>query len=246
MTITVGGIIKNSLYDINVLASGGALPPDEGNDGLEILRQMVSGWALETLLIPVVNVVTKQFVDGESVYTIGIYPDPTPPDTHIETPRPEKILTSFIRDNQGTDYYLESMDNQTFAEISRKTNVARPSRYYVREGWPLNTISLESIPYANETLHLEVVQPLEALLPMIGLTEEINLPPGYERALRLSLNFELAPRYGKELSQLLATQAVTSKKLIKRSNYRDLVSGMDRAISSRHKGFGTYIINQGP
>jgi len=246
MTVTVGSIIRNSLFDINVLAAGEPLPPDEGNDGLEVLRQMVSGWAGETLLIPAVNVVTKTFVDGESVYTIGIYPGGSPPDTHIETPRPERILTAFIRDNTGTDYFLESMDNATWAGISRKTNVSRPSRYYLRKGWPLDTIILESIPYDNEILHLEVVQPLEALLPMIGLTEEINLPPGYERALRLNLNLELAPRFGKDLGALLATQAVTSKKIIKRSNYRDLVSKIDIAISNRHKGFGTYIINQGP
>lgn len=249
MTTTVGDIIRSSMRKIGVLAAGEPLPANEGDDALQVFAQMVDAWTNETLLIPVVNVVTFQLTNDVSEYTIGIYPEPNPdplPINHIETARPEKILAAFIRDQYDTDYIQEVIDVKTFSRISRKTNASRPSRFYVREGWPLNTILFESVPYASETLHLEVIQPLSEILPVACLTEVINLPPGYERALIYNLCLDLADEWGKQPSAAVATHAVEGKKWLKRNNYRDLVLGMDRAVATQRKGIGTYLITQGP
>lgn len=249
MAFTVGGAIRSAMRKIGVLAPGEALPANEGDDGLEVFRQMVDDWANETLLIPVVNDVLFPLLPDQGEYTIGIYPEPKPvplPANHIETTRPERILAAFIRDSYQTDYILELIDLKTYSRISRKSNGSRPSRMYVQEGWPLNKILFESVPYADETLHLSVVQPLSEMLPTTGLTEVIDLPPGYERALIYNLCLELAPEYGKDVSSLIATQAVQAKLKLKRNNYRSLVLGMDRAIATNRKGKGTYLIEQGP
>ena len=249
MARTVGDIIRSSMRKIGVLAAGEPLPANEGDDALEVFAQMVDAWTNETLLIPVVNVVTKVLVENQPEYTIGIYPEPVPdplPSNHIETARPERILSAFIRDRYDTDYIQEIIDVETYSRISRKTNTSRPSRFYVRKGWPLNTILFESVPYQDETLHLEVVQPLSEILPTACLTDVINLPPGYERALIYNLCLELAPEWGKDISPLVATQAVEGKKWLKRNNYRPLVLGADRAVATQRKGIGTYIIEQGP
>jgi hypothetical protein len=249
MSVTVGGIIRSAMRKIGVLAAGEPLPAHEGDDALEVFKQMVDAWTNETLLIPIVGVVTHALVGDQSEYTIGIYPEPKPaplPDNHIETARPERIIAAFIRDQYQTDYIQEIIDVKTFSRISRKTNASRPSRFYIREGWPMNTILFEAVPYDGETLHLEVIQPLSEILPVAGLTEVINLPPGYERALIYNLCLELAPEWGKQVTPLIATQAVEGKKWLKRNNYRPLVLGMDRAIATQRKGIGTYIIEQGP
>jgi hypothetical protein len=234
---------------IGVLAAGEPLPANEGDDALQVFAQMVDAWSLETLLVPVVGVVTFDLTNDISEYTIGVYPEPKPdplPINHIETARPEKILAAFIRDQYETDYIQEVIDVKTFSRISRKTNASRPSRFYVREGWPLNTILFESVPYAKETLHLEVIQPLSEILPAACLTEEINLPPGYERALIYNLCLDLADEWGKQPSAAVATLAIEGKKWLKRNNYRDLVLGMDRAVATQRKGLGTFLIEQGP
>ena len=249
MSVTVGGIIRSAMRKIGVLAAGEPLPAHEGDDALEVFKQMVDAWTNETLLIPIVGVVTHTLVGDQSEYTIGIYPEPKPvplPDNHIETARPERIIAAFIRDQYQTDYIQEIIDVKTFSRISRKTNASRPSRFYIREGWPMNTILFEAVPYDGETLHLEVIQPLSEILPVAGLTEVINLPPGYERALIYNLCLELAPEWGKQVTPLIATQAVEGKKWLKRNNYRPLVLGMDRAVATQRKGIGTYIIEQGP
>lgn len=249
MATTVGDIIRSAMRKIGVLAAGEPLPANEGDDALVVFRQMVDAWTNETLLIPVVGVVTFTLIGDHSEYTIGNYPEPLPvplPDNHIETARPERIIAAFIRDQYKTDYIQEIIDVKTFSRISRKTNASRPSRFYIREGWPLNTILFESVPYDGETLHLEVIQPLSEILSTACLTDVVNLPPGYERALIFNLCLDLADEWGKTVTALIATNAVEGKKWLKRNNYRPLVLGMDRAVATQRKGIGKYIIEQGP
>ncbi len=249
MAQTVGDLIRSAMRKIGVLASGEPLPADEGDDAKIVFAQMVDAWSLESLLIPVVSVVTKQLIAGQPEYTIGIYPDPQPnplPDNHIETARPEKILAAFIRDAYDTDYPQELIDVKTFSRISRKTNESRPSRIYVRKGWPMNTLLFESVPYADETLHLEVVQPLSGYLSTANLTDTINLPPGYEQVLIYNLAIMLADEWGKDVTNSIALIATNGKKRIKRANFRKLVLGMDRAIYNQQRAKGTYLITDGP
>jgi len=234
---------------IGVLAAGEPLPANEGDDALKVFAQMVDAWTNETLLIPVVSVVTHQLTINQSSYTIGVYPEPKPdplPDNHIETARPVKILSSFIRDQYDTDYLVTPMAVTTFSGISRKTNESRPSYIYMREGWPLNELIFDSLPYDSETLHLEVIQPLSGILPIACLTEVISLPPGYERALIYNLCLDLADEWGKQVSNTIAIHATEGKKWLKRNNYRDIALRVDPAIASRQSGYGTYDITGGP
>ena len=168
------------------------------------------------------------------------------PDNHIETARPQEFLAAFIRDTYDTDYPQTIIDVQAYARISRKTNASRPSRFYVQKGWPLTTINFESIPYADEDLHLFVLQTLAELLPAMELTDVINLPPGYRQALIYNLATVLAPEFGKTVTPEVSAFAINGKKKIKRANSRKIILEMDRSIVNPRRGLGTYIIEQGP
>lgn len=247
MATSVGDILRSAMRKVGILAAGEPIPDEDANDGLEVFEQMIDAWSNETLLIPVVGVVTFGVLADQPEYTIGRYPTAAPyPTNHIETARPERIISAFIRDGSGTDYPQEQIVVDTYSRISRKTNASRPSRFYLRKGWPLNTILFESTPYADETLHLEVVQPLSDILPVASLTETINLPPGYKRTIINNLALELAPEWGKDIPQMVAIAATEGKRWLKRNNYRSLVLGCDRALATQRKGLGTYIIEQGP
>lgn len=249
MAQTVGDLIRSSLRKIGVLAPGEPLPSDEGDDAKQVLIQMIDAWTNESLLIPVTTVITKQLLVGESEYTIGIYPEPIPvplPDNHIEVKRPQQFLTSFIRDGAGTDYPLQVIGPTSYADTSRKDNEFRPTRLYIRKGWPMHTLIFNSLPFADETLHLETLQPLSEVLPLIGLTEEINLPPGYEKAIIFNLCIDLAPEYGKDITNVIAVTAMDEKRKIKRTNHKKLTLKVDRALVSNNRSKGTYIIEQGP
>lgn len=248
---TTGDIIRSAMRKIGVLDAGEPLPANEGADALVTLTQMVDYWSTQHLLIPVVNKITIDLFNNISEYTIGIYPEPVPvplPDNHTETARPKQILAAFIRDSSGTDYIQEMINVEQFSTVSRKSNASRPTRFYVREGWPLNTILFESLPYADETMHLEVLQPLKEILLTSLLTDVINLPEGYERVLIYNLCLELAPEYGRQINSLIATQAVDGLKWLKRNNSKSITLIVDRALRARNRGSGTYInyIEGGP
>lgn len=246
MATTVGDIIRAALRKIKVLAAGEPLPADDGQDAKEAFELMVDAWSTEKLLIPVVSQVEATLLEGVNEYTIGIWPSGTPPTNHIETARPEEYLAAFIRDIYDTDYIQEIITVETWSRISRKTNTSRPSRFYVQQGWPLDTIFFESVPYQDETFHLSVIQPLAGILPTANLTDIVNLPPGYKRALIYNLAVDLADEWGKQVSPSIAVNATEGKKWLKRSNWRKIVLGMDRAVATQRRGIGTYIIEQGP
>ena len=247
MATTVGGIIRAAMRKVLILDPGEPIPKDDEGDALEACQFMADAWTTETLLIPVVGVVTKTLQADSTSYTIGIYPG-TPPDAdvHIETARPEKIIGAFIRDSAGTDYPQKIIYVKQFNRISRKSEGSRPSQFYVRQGWPLDTIIFESLPYATETINLTVIQPLSEILAVASLTEVINLPPGYKQALVYNLALEYAPEWGKDPKNFVTKTAKDTKKWIKRKNYRSIILGMDRALTSHKKSAGTYKITQGP
>lgn len=53
-----------------------------------------------------------------------------------------------------------------------------------------------------------------------SVNDEIELPPGYERALRYNLAVELYPEYGKEPPASIYSAAQESKAAIKRMNIK--------------------------
>ena len=249
MTDSVGGLIRAAMRKAGILAAGEALPADEGDDALEVLRDMLDDWSNEALIIPMVSELVLPLQAGQSTYTIGLYPLPKPdplPENHLEAARPVEIQSAFIRDSLGTDYIQEIMNVDEFARISRKTNGSKPSRFFVKNGWPLITIQFEAEPYASDSLHLYTVHPLSDLIPTLGLSEELALPPGYRQAIIYNLAIMLSPEWGKDITRATASIAADSKKKIKRRNYQPLTLVVDRALSTQRKGLGTYIIEQGP
>lgn len=247
MATTVGNLIASSMRKAGILAKGEPIPSDAGGDLLESFRQMVDSWTNESLLIPASTVVTKTLIPNTSEYTIGIYPPPDPPPAnHIEVARPEEIRTAFIRDTYGTDYPVKPMTVNTWGSISQKGNGSRPSRFYIRYGWPLSEILFDSVPYADEVLHLECLLPFGEYLETANLTDVVNLPPGYERALIYNFIAEISEEYGKSISNVNGAIAVSSKKRLKRSNYQPRTLHTDRGLANQDRARGTYIIEQGP
>lgn len=246
--ITIGGLIKGAMRKIEVLAAGEPLSQDDGQDALEAFTLMLDAWSTENLLVPVNSTVKVNLLQGYSEYTIGQYPTDNKcnkaPITHTETALPIQILSKFVRDNAGNDYPIKIINASDFSHVSVKSSESRPTKFYLKQGWPLSTIKFTAIPYANEVLHLECLLPLSQLLNAECLTQEVNLPPGYQRALLYNLAVELAPEWGKNVSAIVASIAMGSKKAIKHNNSQPTRLRVDKALTNTSQG--SYIINQGP
>jgi hypothetical protein len=242
---TVRNIVASALRKAQVLGAGEVLSATDGQDALEALSNMVDDWSNEELLIPVTSNITLPLLANVSDYTVGIA-SPATPTNHLETARPIEIKAAYIRDGAGTDYIQTIMGVKAWAGISNKGNVSRPSRFYVENGWPLITIRFESVPYADENLHMLVTQPLSGILPTATLNDVVDMPQGYVRALIYNLAMEIMPEYGKDVSSIIAVTATNSLRKIKRKNYQPSVLRVDNGLRSNNSGRGTYIIGSGP
>lgn len=208
---TARDIIKGSLRDIGVLATGENPSSEEANDALELLNQMLDSWYNEKLII--YNIVKEEFtlVAGTQSYTIGS-------GATFNTSRPQKVESALIKDG-NTEYQVVEVDLDTWSEIADKTTTSDLPTMFYREGsYPNDTYYFWPVPSAANTLVLHSWKPLAQLA---GLSTSLSLPPGYLRAIRSNLGVELCPQFGKEPTPTLSRIAIESKANIKRMNIRE-------------------------
>ena len=86
--------------------------------------------------------------------------------------------------------------------------------------WPIPTQSWEVVVY-----------PWTVLGRFPGLDDQIDFPPGYERALRVGLALEAAASYAAQPSPMLGAILNESKQSLKRVNQRIPVLGLDPALA---------------
>ena len=243
---TVRDIIQSAYRKIGVYSSGETMGASEAQDGLEVLTDMIDGWSNNALLIPVVTLVSKELVLAQREYTIGNWPSGVAPDNHIEVMRPQEYLSLYLVDSANTSWPLKKLGAQSYDLISTKDTVRRPINYYIREGWPLDTILFDSLPDVEYTFYIQARLPLNDFLVTATLDDTIDVPAGYRKALIYNLAIDLAPEFGQEVSQVTMLNAVSALKRIKARNAKPLYSRVDRAIVAQQRADGTYLINQGP
>jgi hypothetical protein len=132
-------------------------------------------------------------------------------------PRPLRIRSGYTRVTggvaQGLDYHFEVYQSlERYNEIGFKG---------VRGPWPYQACWQPTFPYGtlwvypNPSIAGEVHLFTDYLLQeFANLTQQINLPQGYARALKKLLGLELAPIFGKTPSPQLINQAKEAKGML--------------------------------
>ena len=142
----------------------------------------------------------------------------TPGDWGIE--RPLRLRNSFTRVTTsaaaGLDYFIDIISFDRYNEIGLKT-VPGPWPYVMayQPTYPLGTLWIYPNPTVAGTafLYTDLI-----LTQFTDLTQAVNLPQGYARALKKLLALELCPLFGKTPSPQLIMQAKEARELIKGMN----------------------------
>lgn len=221
---TAQTLIDRALRLCGALASGESPSAQETADSLIALNSMVDSWQTDRLAIYAVQDVTKTLTVSDGSYTIGSSGD-------INTTRPVKIVSAYITEN-GSDYPLEIIDQRAYDGLTAKTVTSSlPEYLYYAPAYPIGTIKLWPVPSAANVLTLQVWTPVQSFATA---GTSVSLPPGYERALTTNLAIELAPEFGKAISQEVAKAAQESKAAIKRMNIRPIYLQNEMAMSRRY------------
>ncbi len=234
---TARTLITQSLKDLGAIAVGETPTADEAQDGLETLNQMIASWQTESLVVYAKNQEIFSYpVTGQQSYTIG-------PTGDFVTARPIRIDAALNRDANDNDYWFYvARDFTDYAQLITKAVSAQlQTVLYYDPTYPNGTIYLWPTP--NDSSYRLVLWTWTSVVELAGLDDVISLPPGYERALRSNLALELAPRYGREVSQMLAKTAMDSKAQIKRTNVTIPTLKFETGIGSRGLTFN-YLTGQ--
>jgi hypothetical protein len=196
--MTVTELITSSLRLINVGQPGETPNTDELTDGLATLNQLIDNWRALHPLVFVMRTETFPLTAGNGTYTIGTGGD-------FDSDRPVKIESAGVIQSNGLRTDLALVTSKMFASIPEKSAQAmQPLVLYIDNDYPLAKIQLNPIPKLGTTT-LELVMWTD--LAFFALTDVVDMPPAYLKAIRYNLAVDLAPEYEREPSPLVITEA---------------------------------------
>jgi hypothetical protein len=143
----------------------------------------------------------------------------------IAMARPLRVNSGYTRVTggvaNGLDYYFDVISYERYKEIGFK-GVPGPWPYMLafQPTYPLGTLWVYPAPAASNEVHLFT----DLLLEEFTLTTDVQLPQGYNRALKKILALELCPMFGKTPSAQLMLQAKEARELLGAQNTSPVVT----------------------
>jgi hypothetical protein len=117
-------------------------------------------------------------------------------------------------------------DEQYAGIVMRDLQSSWPTKMYDSGSYPLRDIRVWPVPQQQYAVELWLWDPLAIYET---LDDELNLPPGYERYLRFKLAVEIAPEFGKEISNSVKTALNEAEAAVKRMNQQTPVGATSRS-----------------
>lgn len=145
--------------------------------------------------------------------------------------RPLRITNGFTRIN-SLDFTIEvTMSQDRFLEILYKAQPGPwPTVAWYNNLMPYGVINFYQTPSSDAELHLFT----DTLLGDLTLNQNVNVPPGYSRAIKWCLAKELCAEYGFPVTEAIKTHAAESLKMIASLNaVPAVVANYDQALTNR-------------
>jgi hypothetical protein len=204
-------LMKLALKDLGALGIGQSISPDDTQDSLNTLNQMLAQWQGERLSVYHLINVAKQST-GAAAYTIG-------PGGDFDCARPTDIKAAFARLSNGSipaDSPVQVIrSREDYDRIVVKNLSTLPSAVFYDSAYPLGQLIWYPVPPAQYELHVSV---LDALPQFATPSDDVVLPPEYLLAIRYNLAICMAPSYQVEPTPTLQRLAANAKRVIKRMN----------------------------
>lgn len=230
--MTALDIISSALRLDGILASGEVPNAAEAQDALVVLNDLVDQWNAERLMIFTISRQVFSLVSGQQTYTMGLGGD-------FNVVRPAKIeLVSIINlqnPSQPMELPLTILNEAGWSNIPVK-NILSSLPMSVWDGgeFPLRNLSYWPIP---NVLVQTAIYSWVPLTSFTSLTTDLTFPPGYAKAIRYNLAVDLAPEYGKTVSEVVAAQAVLAKSVVKSINIPTYELVADPALINPQGGY---------
>lgn len=196
---TARNIIERAFRKAGVIGATDTPTAQEANDALSTMNAMISSWGNNPLFITARAWENFPLTAGVAEYTIGT-------GQTFDTARPLKLLEAHYRIG-STDYDLNIIDDITYNNITSKTVQSMPDSINYDNGYPAGKLRLYPVPASNYTLYILTEKPLTEYT----IDQDVDLPPGWERAIIYNLAIELAVEYEQPINPAVSEIAGNAK-----------------------------------
>lgn len=163
---------------IGAIAAGETLETDELNDAFVTLNQMLASWNTEGASLVARKRLTVNVAGTNGPYTL------------LE--RPVRIESASVASG-GIDSPLQIVDSVAWeATPEKQAQSVYVQKLFCDYGYPSAAVYIAPIPRLGGTLEMWIYA---VLAQFVSISQTIDLPPGYEVAIRYNLAMGLLPEY---------------------------------------------------
>jgi hypothetical protein len=207
MSIIASDVITDALQLIGVYGPADTLSTADANAGIRWMNRMLDSWSNEHLMVPNLELVSFAMTPGVGTYAT----------TLLSSGRPIDVSDVYLVLSNVT-YPIELIRNPlNFDMIGLKQIQGVPDRCFYDNDYPTANFNFWMLPNANYTAYVRVFNALGAINL---ISDNLQLPPGYDMALTTNLAVYLAPLFGVVPTPDLVQNAKETKGVLKRQNVR--------------------------
>ena len=224
-------IIMRAMRLAQVNTKGETPDNEEAQDGLYALNAMLNSWQLERLYVYRIKEETFTWAANQQEQTIGASGD-------FVTDRPTRIADDCYFVINSVTYQSRMIDVDAWSAIPDKSTTSTwPWYLYPEYGVDEVTLHGWPIPNASVEFHLRTWQQLQYFS---ALTDTMDLPPGYQRAIEFSLAEEFGPEFGVTITPDVRMKAANARKAIRNINSPSPIMASEAGLMTRTRGSYIY------
>jgi len=203
-TVTFIEILKESLRFIGALESGETPTADETADAISAMNSLIQQWqGPPNFLLPG----DKMWQRETGLLTLDSTKNSyslKPSGGQLDIQIPIAILPHPVmrHTSSSADTEMSPMTIEDYLALTNKSVSGFPLMYYYEKRLTEGTLYLDVKPSSSVASAYKIsfvyLQPMEIIS---GSTDEFDIDPSYYRALKYHLGRELAPEYGRQLTQ---------------------------------------------
>ncbi len=199
MPTTALSIVEDAFEGLNICRAS-ELNPEDATVGLKLLNRLLDNWNADRQAVYAETFSTFTATGGLQPHTIGLVANA--PTWNVLTNRPVNVTAANLITGAGTSAYRTPIyirDKDWWNNVSlRAMTSAIPTDLYYEATWPNGNLYFWPVPSGALSIELR----LRVLLAQMTAAATFTLPPGYQDAITLTLEEDLATVYSVSANNL--------------------------------------------
>jgi hypothetical protein len=202
-------IITAALEEIGVAAAGQTISAEDSATCLAALNTLADAMLTSPQYAYTNTTVTASLPAATTSLTIGVAQS-------LNTARPVRLEHGCFVTSGGIDYPLTVISEAQYNAIEDKDlSGSWPSVCFYDTGSPTGNVYFWPTGACTVSLLVQT-----QVSQWATAATDVTLPPGYQRFFQFALMEEVAGKFGRQLTPLQMRHATTSRRAIKRANFR--------------------------